>query len=164
MKFKITRKSLMYDIANQAYIIASVYEDMEKDVAYARITDICEPGNRDRVARVLGLAYSRLADLLFPAMEIRVPGLEHDCSKNIHDYEFIFSREGPGSKLTMQKKLKIKETVREFMVCMVLADWMGSVMPVGADIWKERAEECISALTTAVFSINGGFRRRVEPM
>lgn len=154
----------MYDIANQAYIIASVYENMEKPVPYVRITDICESGNQDRVARVLGLAYARLADLLSPVLDVMLPRLEYDYSKNIHDYEFTFSPHKCGLTISPEKKLKIKETIREFMVCMVLADWLGTVLPIAADIWKDRAQECVLALETAIFSINSGFRRRVMPM
>lgn len=164
MRIKITKESLIYDISNYAYIVASMYEDMAKPCPYVRITDICEAGNRDRVARVLGLAYARIMDILSPVTDIPAPRMEHDFSKEIHDYIFSFCSKMTVNSLTPQRKLKIKETVREFMVCMVIADWLGTILPEAADIWKERMEECESALAASVASLTSPLRRIIPPM
>lgn len=163
---KLTKKSLLYDIANMAYLIADTGEHDRHTLH--RVRDICQDGNIDRVSRVLGLAYSRLLAVMIPVLRVPEISLRHDFSATPHDYEFAF-REDRNMKyaLTTEKKLRIKELCREYMVCMVLADWLAVTMPEAADVWKERMEKAFENITALVLSVStslaGGYRRKLNP-
>lgn len=168
---KILKKALIYDISNMAYVIADTGEPVNHNLH--KVRDICQEGNIDRVSRVLGLAYSNVLAALLPVL--RMPRLDtgKDCSAKPHDYE-ICLRDDRGWRhvITPERKLKIKETVHEYMVCMVLYDWLGVTLPPAADVWKYRGDEAFGSLQELVEeicgemaenSMNGGFRRKLSP-
>ena len=162
----LKKKALLYDIANLAYIIADTGETDNHSLHQVR--DICEEGNIDRVSRVLGLAYSQILSVLFPILQSPKIEINRDQSAQPHDYEISFRCDGALKyRLTSEKKLEIKETCHEYMVCMVLADWLGVVYPVAADVWRFRAEKAMEALrskvTELVVSFTGGLRRSLSP-
>lgn len=163
---KLKHQSLLYDIENMAFVIA---DTVEKDRhALHCVRDICREGNIDRVSRMLGLAYSKIMAVLSPVILSPGMSLEHDFSLHPHDYAINFkTTRAFRYVLTPEIKLKIKETAREYMVCMVLADWLGVTLPEAADVWKYRADLALEALAHTVsnlsFSLNAGFRRRLSP-
>lgn len=163
---KIKKKALLYEIANMAFVIADTGQDSIHSLH--RVKDICEEGNIDRVARILGLAYSQLITILFPILSpIRIDP-DRDFSAIPHDYEFSFRREAcTGFPLTKEIQLQIKETIHEYMVCMVLSDWLEVTLPEAADVWKFRASAAFSNLKDIVATVAGsssfGFSRRINP-
>ena len=163
---KITKKSLIYDISNMAYVVAD-FDPANHSLH--RVRDICQDGNIDRVARVLGLCYSKVISLLFPVLQPPRCDENRDCLAEPHDFEFIFRKEGSlRFLLTKEIKLNIRETIREYMVTSVLADWLGITLPEAADVWKFKAETAFSSLQEIIAEVSykgqGGFRRRVPPM
>lgn len=163
---KIKKKAMLYDIANMAYLVADTGENGNHTLH--RVRDICEEGNIDRVSRVLGLAYSQLLTVLFPILRSPCFDINRDRSASPHDYEFLFRRdEKIKYSLTTERKLKIKETCHEYMVCKVLADWLEITLPVAAEVWKFRYEKALKSLRTQVgeilMSISCGIRRRLCP-
>ena len=159
---KITKKTLVYDISNLAYVIADTgFAEPHK---LHQLRDICEAGNIDRVARLLGLAYSKALTVLSPVVSDCVPSASHDFSLSVRDYRFPLKRCGAARRLTPQRKLEMKETVREFMVCHVLADWLDITMPEVAESWRNRAGECIDRLSSMVNELSAAvFRRKLSP-
>lgn len=163
---KIRKKALLYDISNMAFTIA----DCSGIEAHAlhQVRDICQEGNLDRVARVLGLAYSNVLVALLPLISPSKIDMGRDLSAGTHDYEINF-RKDPDFHflLTKEKQLKIKETVHEYMVCLVLADWLGVVLPPAADVWKYRAQGAFDSLKEIVAalgsSFSASFRRTISP-
>ena len=163
---KIKREALIYDIANMAYVIADTGDDGRHSLH--RVRDICESGNIDRVSRMLGLAYSQLLSVLLPVLTSPKFDPHRDLSVGVHDYEFRLNLKGHHKyALTKERQLKIKEFSHEYMVCMVLADWLGVTMPEAADVWKYRAAGVLEALASLVSEIVqescGSFRRRISP-
>lgn len=163
---KIEYKALLYDIANMAYIIADTGQDYQHSLH--RVRDIVEEGNIDRVSRVLGLAYVQVLEILSPLLKSPRIDLCKDFSVEPHDYFINFRSVGDCRyTLTKEIKLRIKETVHEFMVCMVLKDWLGVTLPEAADVWKFRAEGCLQALKEIAaevsVSYSAGFRRKLSP-
>ena len=162
---KLKKKALLYDISNLAFIIAETYAVPQKSCPYVCITDICEEGNRDRVARMLGLAYSIVVDTLRPILDMPPLSLCHDFSKDVKDYPLKFADSPQGSSLTDAARLHIIETVREFMVTMVMADWLSIVYPPAASIWKEKALALKNALAQAAKTGSpAAFSRYIPPL
>ena len=162
---KITRKSMLYDISNMAYLIADTGEENRHTLH--RVRDICEDGNIDRVNRVLALAFSNVLTVLLPV--IKQPRGGKSSSRPSEDFEICFRDDGIMKyHLTHERLFNIKETVREYMLCMVLADWLAVTLPEAADVWRFRAgkamenlAETVTALTASSFT--GGLRRRLSP-
>lgn len=165
---KLTKKSLLYDISNLAYTIADTGEHDRHTLH--RVRDICQDGNIDRVSRVLCLAYSNLLSVLLPVLSAPRLDINKDLSVVPHDYEFCFrSDRSLRFRLTLEWKLKIKETAREYMVCLVLADWLAITLPEAADVWKFRAEAAFASLRSHVSEItsssfSGAFTRKYSPI
>lgn len=163
---KIKYKALLYDIANMAYLIADTGEPLRHTLH--RVRDICQDGNIDRVARILGLAYSRALSVLSPILVNPKINPDKDESSMPHDYVFNFKCNG-GFKylITTELKLHLKETIHEYMVCMVLADWLAVTLPEAADVWKFRVDKALEALSDSVASISysacGSLRRTLSP-
>ena len=159
---KITKKALLYDIANLAYTIADNGEP--GDHRLHRVRDICQDGNIDRVARILGLAYADILSILLPLITTPAINIDRDFSSSPHDYEICFRNDRTLKYLlTKERQLKIKESAHDYMVCMVLADWLGFTLPSEAPLWRQRAERSLEALASASF-FSGSFTRQVPPL
>lgn len=161
---KIKKETLLFDIANLAYIIADTGDTGEShNHGLHRVRDICEAGNRDRVARVLGLAYSKILEVTAAVTEPSEISVNHDFSATLHDYEIRFTKEGR-INLTSQKKLRVKELSREYMVAAVMADWLELTLPEAAHAMELKAEAALSALESLVASAISVAGRRISPM
>ena len=167
---RISRKALLYDIANMAYVIADTGFD-EPHILH-QVRDVCEEGNIDRVNRILGLCYARVLSILLPLISRPVENKSEtgDTSDTNQEgeksgkegyFEICFQKEGEMSYLlTPERKLKIKELIHEYMVSKVLWDWLEITYPVAADVWKDKTIRAFDALRDSV----GGcmtVRRRV---
>ena len=163
---KIRKKALLYDIANLAYVIADTGDAANHRLHQVR--DICEDGNIDRVARILGLAYSNILAALLPVIKSPHIDVNRDNSSEAHDYEISF-RDDRHLRYLLSKeiKLKIRETAHEYMVCMVMADWLAIIYPEAADVWKFRMEKSMGSLQGIVGDVVSGsatgFRRKLSP-
>lgn len=155
MNITIKKKALLYDIENIAYVIA---DNGVAGHSPHRVFDICRKGNIDRVARILGLAYAKVQYVLSPLLEVPPMFRDFDFSVIPRNYRFRFKCGLPAEKI-----LKIKETVHEYMVCMVLADWLGITMPAEAKVWEERAAVCLNELAGSSI-ISGVMTRQVPPI
>lgn len=162
----LRKKAILYDVSNLAYTIA----DMGDDSIHAlhRVRDICEEGNIDRVSRILGLAYSNIINILSPLLDSAMIECDKDLSAKPRDYVLNFKCDKTLTRnLTPEIKLKIKETAHEYMVCMVMADWLAITLPEAADVWKYRFEKAFESLSEIAASLTDGysigFRRRLSP-
>ena len=163
----LKKKALLYDIENMAYTIADTGEHDRHTLH--RVRDICQDGNIDRISRVLGLAYSNLLSVLIPLLAAPRIDVKKDLSAQPHDYHIRLRDEGNMKfYLTKERQLKIKETAHEYMVSMVLADWLAITLPEAADVWQHRATRSLEALkglvaTVVAASVSNGFRRKLNP-
>lgn len=163
---KLKKKTLLYDVASIAYTIADTKEACH---ALHNVRDICQEGNIDRVSRILGLAYSQLLALLMPILQSPKLNPDHDNSMVPHDYEFCFRNDSCMKfRLTGELRLLIKETAHEYMVAMVLSDWLDITLPEAADVWKCKAETALESLKDILLEVTAGsrsaaFSRNVSP-
>lgn len=137
-----SRKAVLYDVANLAYVVGDVREDAYSSHSLHQLFDICEPGNIDWVNRVLDTA---LADVAL---------IVGDC------------------KYTVARRRYIRSLVHEYLVARVFSDWLQVALPCGhllergsssrqkgssatrsgddvLSIWKEKATEARMALVAA---------------
>lgn len=216
MKLVITRKSLVYDISNIAYVMADVNTPVG-NISYAgtlaatavkdnsekrdphslhQLFDICNEGNIDRVNRIIDLAFSIAKALLEGKALIPTIGIQSVISlnpinafyENNSDQKEAFIHENSSDKEEGINKRKeafhefleihlqkgrfkrhrlpmLRETVREFIICMVLADWLSITLPELAGVWKAKAEICQALLereSASGFTV--ALRRYVPPI
>lgn len=164
MLIRISKAALIHDVANMAFVIADIYAGRYEGHGLHQVTDICQEGNIDRVARVAGLAFAKASSALSAIVVPETKKRILDLSAEVHDYVLRLrvcdGRHIPGFVKT-STAIRIKETLHEYMVCMILADWLGVTLPEAAPEWKERAERCLSALASSGL---GWYRRRLTPI
>lgn len=111
------RESLIYDISNLAFTVADLREGERSPHALHQVFDVCQPGNIDRVDRVMRLAYSEILHAL-----------------------------GGYRPRDSQELLRLHELMREYVTTRVLADWLSITLPEAADAWKDRSAETIQQI------------------
>lgn len=164
---KLLKKALLYDISNMAYLVADTGDTSHHSLHQVR--DICQEGNIDRVSRILGLAYAHILSVLSPLIDTVRIDENKDFSKEPQNYVINFRKDGDYRfLLSSETKLHIKETAHEYMVCMVMADWLGVTYPEAADVWKFRFEKALKDLEDIAASLKGSscraFGRRIQPI
>lgn len=159
MKLTITKESILYDIENLAYVISD--NGVTGHLPH-RVADICQPGNIDRVARIAGLAFARCCDILSPVLVMHRHRRDRDYTVIPRNY-ILYIKE---KMLNPAEIFRLKETVREFIVCMVLADWLGITLPPEAEIWRKRADSCAEALAELAGEAYSGtiLSRNIPPL
>lgn len=162
----LLKKALLYDISNMAYMIADTGEPLNHSLH--KVRDICQDSNIDRVARVLGLAYSNIIEALRPIINSSGINPDKDLSSRPRNYSIPLRCDHELRHiLTPGQKLRIKEHCHVYMVSLALQDWLEMTLPQAADVWKDRAEGALEALqaiaSSIISSLTGGLRRRVSP-
>ena len=163
----IKRKALLYDIENLAYTIADTGEFNRHTLH--RVRDICQDGNIDRVNRVLALSYSKVLTVLMPIICKPTPSGFGSHEETDIDFHILLNKKGDARfRITREREFNIKETIHEYLVCCVLADWLAITLPEAADVWKFRAEMALESLEETVSSVafdhSCAFTRRVPPI
>lgn len=160
VRLKFLRKQLLYDIENDAYIEADVMGE-EKQHAQHVLADIGEDGNVDRVSRVLSTAHATVTELLYP-MTRQLPVEEEidDCLHAPEEYVVELNVEPDVSRTTLHLLSKL---IHDYMVCMVLADWLSTTNPDAAATWAEKAETKKKEILGARNNHKATFTRKTHP-
>ena len=116
--------------------------------------DICEEGNIDRVARLLGLAFSIVEETLAPLIDerhfrTRIPDLSYKPGNYTLNFRKGVNLKRQGDKRSGRRRIPsqtLRNTIHEFLVCRVIAGWLSITMPDLSLIWREKANLCIEAL------------------
>lgn len=185
MRKMYSRKAVLYDIANLAYVVGDVREGEYTAHSLHHTFDICAPGNIDRVNRMLDLAIAEVE-----AIVNRSRG-----ASGVKSTFGVKCASGVKDESEATEHL-LRNFIHEYLVARVLYDWLTVAFPpilaangtrlsanitrssanVGGSssktatdnvisIWKEKVSEARNALEAAVR--NGGSKivtRRVPPM
>lgn len=178
MKIRFKKEALLYDIANISFVIADIHPEINLEALH-QLQDVCQGGNLDRVARILGLAFSRVTDIMAPILKHRHPERDvKDRSADVRDYILIIEesklagnischKTGLSGRLSADTGQNIRNIVHEYLVCRVVADRLSVVMPALAGVWREKAaiaEEALSIVTAQLLtSQNLTWRRNIHP-
>ena len=159
MIIKISKEALLHDISNLAYVIADVHCEANPHARH-QLTDICQEGNIDRVARILGLACSVVRMVLHPV-------LKKSCSQRLlsdfyyrpRDYVFEID-----SGKFRRHPLELATLIHEYLVWRVIAEWLAVTMPEVSLLWKEKAkmisEKISQTVADALWETEAGSRVR----
>lgn len=155
------REALLYDIANVAYVEGDV---MQTDNAHDRhqVMDIAEQGNVDRVTRVLDLAHSECVEALYPFTKVECDdGAELDdlfgeCASYVIVLRVPERFSGTTARL-------LEQLIHEYMVAMVLADWLGITCPAAAEKWAVKARGALDEVKRKLHWRMGVLTRPLRP-
>ena len=156
------RRELLYDAENYAHVEGDVATGLNEHARH-QLMDIGDEGNVDRVTRVLNLAHAECVELLYPYTKeaLADTGQEmEDVLTEPETYEIELSLPGEFSQTTLRL---LSHLVHEYLVCRVLADWLGITNPEGSVKWAEKAAAAKEKARRALTSRRGKVRRRLKP-
>lgn len=137
------REQLLYDIRNYAFVEGDIMADEHYHQRHA-VQDVGEGGNVDRVTRVLDLAHTECAEMLYPftKQEIRDKVID-DRLRERKVYGIVMRVPNEFSQTTLNA---LEKLVHEYMVCRVVADWMSITNTQKAEVWERKVEELKAAI------------------
>lgn len=152
-----SRQSLHLDIADMAYIAADVQADGTNAHLLHPTTDICEAANLPRINSLLDLAFSEALHLLSPL--IKIPSSTEKSTVANGEMLSITFRE---SAVTPVVLLRIRETLREYLIASALYGWLSVSLPAASIHWKEVKDNLLSSLGSITPLVRSK-RRRQSP-
>lgn len=155
------RESLLYDIANIAYVEADV---MKEDAPHERhqVFDITEDGNVDRVTRILDLVHAQCVEALSAYTQCEC---EDDTSLNddfteADTYQIVMNVPQQFSATTAKY---LEQLIHEYMVDMVLAEWLMITKPDSAANWATKAASLMEEIKKKLNARSGRVLRPLRP-
>ncbi|MEG2599826.1 MAG: hypothetical protein RSA66_10185 [Muribaculaceae bacterium] len=161
-KLIFKRRELLYDAENYSFVEGDI---MKTDNEHERhqVFDIGEHGNVNRVTRVLNLAYSECVEMLYPYTKEEVPEEQEDLNDVLEvPEEYIIELTLPNGFSISTVKL-LKHLIHEYLVCMVLADWMSIVNKGSQANWEDKIMRLKTKIQTSLVSRRGKIRRTLKP-
>lgn len=159
---RFSRKSLLYDIENYAYIEGDVMGE-ERQHAQHTLVDIGEDGNVDRVNRILGVVHAGVVEMLYPyTKDSELDEYEEVDDRMWVPKEYVVDMTVPEgfSRTTVHLLAKL---IHEYMVCMVLYDWLLTTNAEAAGNWRMKADEAKEEIESIRNLRTGKVRRRCHP-
>lgn len=143
MNYELMKEIVLQDAASMAFVIADLREGEMSAHRLHPVYDITEGENRMRAEQVIRRAWEELASA----------GLKPS----------LHSSESPQPHNFTTPQLQIRETVREYLMARVLADWLGITLPDAAPVWEKKSRELLATLRSMT---RGGISRgrRVPPI
>lgn len=158
VSFTFDTSELMYDIKNYAYIEGNIMPDDERKY---QVRDIAEDGNKDRVTRVLNLAYAECVEMLYPYTKTNINSAEKDNILELPDIFKIDMIANSGFSQTTINMLSI--LIHEYMVNRVVADWLSINKPESQANWEFKLEETRYKIKSTIAHRQGMIKRRLQP-
>ncbi len=155
------RDDILYDISNLAYVEGEVIGE-EQQHSHHTVVDICESGNRDRVLRVLDVVHAGVIEMLYPYTkeELREFEVVFNCPRDPEEYVVVLELPDGVSRTTLHLLAKL---VHEYMVYMVLYDWLSMAWPQKAESWMIKAEMTKEKIRNIINTRRGRTRLRMHP-
>lgn len=157
----LSRKELLYDIENIAYIEGSALETEATPHNRHLIQDIGQEGNVDRVTRVLNREMATVREILYSYTKREIETAEMDNRlREPQTYGLVMELPKSFSQTTLRK---LEELIHEYLVCRAVADWFGMTNPGKAPLWEEKAEQTKTEIKSSMNSRLTRERRRLHP-
>ena len=142
---RLSRERLLYDISNNAYVVGESLPDGDSRLRHL-VQDITEGQNRDRIDRVLWLAFCRTAHL-FGRLLASPPSPRHPQHPFAGSEYVLTLRLGDTRRATIDYWAIL---AYEMMTAAALADWLAVAAPDHALVWQQRAEATARQLSQSV--------------
>lgn len=158
VSFTFNTSELLYDIKNYAYIEGNIMPDDERKF---QVRDIAEDGNKDRITRVLNLAYAECVEMLYPYSKDEVSTKEKDSNLELLDCYVIDADLPIGFSQTSVNILS--SLIHEYMVYRVVADWLSINKPESHGNWEVKLVDIKDKIKSTISNRRGPVKRRLQP-
>lgn len=160
VRLSFLRKELLYDIKNYAFIEGDVLGE-ERQHAQHVLVDIGEDGNVDRVTRLLNLYFTKAVELLSPITRVDVI-----CGTSLDDRlsepdSYVIDLYLP-SYFSQTSVYYLKELIHNYLIDMVLYDWLSITNPDASGRWLSKAEDAEAEISKLKVP-RGVFTRKTHP-
>lgn len=167
-KLKVTLvynvREVLYDVSNMAWVQGDLIDSHDYDHVRHLVQDIIEDGNRDRVMRVMRLAFAEAEGMLQSWSKIRFSGSVYlDNEPEDEDEDELVMLLSVPAKTDRGTIELILQLVNEWLVCRVLQDWLSITWPEGASVWATKIEELREAIRNAKNRSQWITRRKLSP-
>lgn len=136
--------------------------DRDNEHAKHQVFDVAEQGNIDRVTRMLDVAFAKVVEICYPyskkEMRNRV-GLDDELEE---EDEYILKMTLPSSFSETTLNL-LEKLIHEYLVYVVVADWMSITKPESKQNWQEKADTTEHEIRTSLNNRVGRVRRPMNP-
>ena len=146
---ELTKKELVFDIKNTAYIFADSYVSKDVDPKQLKNAfDIGEDGNRDKLARILDSAVEDCREMLFRFTKSEVGGNGFESNEweecigsptNDEDAYYLAMMVPDGFSHTSVHTIAVY--IHDYIVNQAMYEWMMIVLPEAADRFWALAED-----------------------
>ena len=160
VRLKFMRSQLLYDIKNYAYVEADVMGE-DKQHAQHVTADIGEPGNVDRVSRILAVVHAEVIELLYPYT--KTAPIEEEIDDNLIAPESYVVEMHVPQRMSRTTMHLLARLIHEYMVYRVLADWLSITWPDAAEGWAARAQVARETIEEAKSMRMKTFTRATHP-
>jgi len=138
----IISREVLDDIKSAAWLESELHPECDLHRRH-EMADVCEPGNVEKVWRILGVCDSEVR------MALRKILLSQEKDRYLNELENpetrMFMIEAPPAS---DKVAFLKEKIHEYFVASVMADRTAVIMPDAKRVWEERKKEASAALST----------------
>ena len=146
---ELLKKELVYDIKNTAYTYAdSISSSVTDPHLIHNIYDVCEVGNRDKLARILESTIEDCREVLYRFTKMEMLGSGFDSNEweecigsptNEEEAYYLALRMPNGFSSTSVHTMTVY--IHDYIVNQSLYEWLMVVYPDGADRFWALAEE-----------------------
>lgn len=136
----ILSTEILDDVRAAAWLEGELHPELDRHRRH-EIADICEPGNVERVWRILALCEAQirlaLARILRPQTQTRK--VNHLQRSTSWDFQFRYV-------LGNAVNGYLREKIHDYMVSAVMADRTQTIIPPAAPTWQQRRDAALQAL------------------
>ncbi|MBO4850332.1 MAG: hypothetical protein J5529_05435 [Prevotella sp.] len=154
---RLSRQRIIYDISNNAFVVGETIADDPH--ARHHVQDVVEGQNRDRVDRVVWLAFCRARAFFVKFLDDR-----EGCQpppEGRHPEEYVIRLFVPGG-LSRPMLDYWAILVYEYVTASAIADWLELTAPEKAEPWRRRMEQAEERLTKSIATKRPVARKRME--
>ena len=155
------RRELLHDIQNYSFVDGEILPDEAQCIKHL-LQDILEPGNIDRVNRMLDLGYTECLDALYPYTKVDVKDGESTDDKQSTTDVYVIEMNVPEgySRTTLSH---LTNLIHEYLVCRVVGDWGTIANPQGSALWLHKLADIKLKIEESLHRRTGRTRRKVSP-
>lgn len=144
-KITLSRKDLLYDIKNRAYIIGDTMSEDQEHFKH-QTTDIGQDGNVDFVTRILDVAHAECAEWLFAYTKVPCEEISEYDNGLREEETYVINMVVPDGMSQTTLDL-ISKLIHEYMVLLVLGRWM-HLVGLSSERWEVQAEKIKSQIAS----------------
>lgn len=162
VRLSFLREQLLYDVSNYAFVAGDILDEDAEHVRH-QVEDIIQPGNVDRVTRMLDLAHAECVEMLYKYADEEIPDDMPPLDDTLVEHESYDVTLRLPSSVSLSTVKLLRELIHEYMVCRVLQDWLSITYPDSSVVWEAKLEAIKDKIRAAMMSRMKAMKRKMSP-